>query len=78
MNVRKIVKKYLEENGYYGLCGDSCGCGLDDLMPCDGDCQSCEPAYKHVCPGVGKCPNADTCESGGGVDLFCYGPKKNI
>ena len=29
MNVTEIVKKYLEENGYDGLCSDVCGCGCD-------------------------------------------------
>ena len=32
------VKLYLQANGYGGLCrpdrNDSCGCGIDDLMPC--------------------------------------------
>ncbi len=46
MNVHDIVKKYLEDNGYDGLCTDECGCHIDDLMPC---CQegiiSCEPGY---------------------------------
>ena len=76
MIVAQIVRKYLEENGYDGLCGDSCGCGLDDFMPCDADCTDCEPAYKHLCPGSDKCPDADTCESGGSVGTFCYGPVK--
>ncbi len=46
MDVYDIVKKYLKENGFDGLCTDDCGCHLDDLMPC---CQegalSCEPGY---------------------------------
>ena len=80
MIVAQIVRKYLEENGYDGLCGglgNSCGCGLDDFMPCDGDCSDCEPAYKHLCPGADKCPDADTCESGGSLGTYCYGTVKS-
>ncbi len=37
MNLRDIVKKYLEDNGYEGLAGKYCGCENNDLMPCDED-----------------------------------------
>ena len=47
MDVCDIVKKYLKDNGYDGLCTDECGCLIDDLMPC---CQegimSCVPGYR--------------------------------
>lgn len=76
MTVSQIVKKYLNDNGFDGLYGDHCGCGLDDFMPCDGECSSCEPAYKHICPGADKCPDAETCESGGSIGVDCYGPNK--
>lgn len=35
-NVREIVAQWLRENHYDGLCNPDgeCGCGLDDLMPC--------------------------------------------
>jgi hypothetical protein len=49
MNVKEIVKEYLLNNGYDGLCNDDCGCCLDDLMPCEGDIGSCEPGYKKPC-----------------------------
>ena len=49
MNVNEIIKKYLRENGYDGLCNEKCGCGIDNLMPCDTfACQSCVPASKHI------------------------------
>ena len=66
MTVKDIVEKYLRENGFDGLCGDDCGCGLEDgLAPCD-FCNifECGPAYlgwcdgkpseddEHECPGI--------------------------
>lgn len=35
ITVKEIVKAYLKEHGYDGLCGDECGCGIEDLAPCD-------------------------------------------
>ena len=35
VTTQDMVIKYLEENGYDGLCGDECGCEIDDLMPCE-------------------------------------------
>jgi hypothetical protein len=40
ITVKQIVIEYLKINGYDGLyCdyNDRCGCGLEDLMPCDGN-----------------------------------------
>ena len=51
MNVKKIVAKYLMENGFEGLCADECGCLLDDLIPCDDYMGHCEPGYKIPNPG---------------------------
>lgn len=48
VTVRKIVEKYLKDNGFDGLFEDECGCQLSDLAPCS--CESimrCEPGYKH-------------------------------
>ncbi len=37
MNIKEIIKKHLEDNGFDGLVNDSgCGCMLDDFMPCKG------------------------------------------
>ena len=47
MTVKEIIINYLKENGYDGLCGDCCGCGLDDFQPCDEDFGECSPAYLH-------------------------------
>ena len=48
MNCRDIIRKYLEANGFDGLCYsdgfDGCGCGREELFPCDEDFGNCEPA----------------------------------
>lgn len=48
MKCKDIIKNWLRENGYDGLCHPEyeCGCGLDDFMPCCEDLGECEPAYK--------------------------------
>ena len=55
MTVKEIIINYLKKNGYDGLCGDSCGCGLNDFQPCDEDFGNCEPAYFHPNPDCSKC-----------------------
>ena len=87
MIVREVLAEWLKTHGYDGLVRDvtasACGCGLDDLMPCDGcDVANCEPAYEHrcdTCPrakigdDVGCCDVDDMPEPGGrcwGVDPF--------
>lgn len=47
-NVLKIVKQYLEGNGFDGLTdGVECGCGSTDLAPCEeGIPLECMPAYR--------------------------------
>ncbi len=51
MNAREFMKKYLEENGYDGLCQSEvdCGCGKDDLFPCGVIEWMCKPAYIRYC-----------------------------
>jgi len=53
--VKEIVKWYLRRHGYDGLYLVDCGCFLDDLIPCDGGCDLCEPGYRQ--PG----PEGDIC-----------------
>lgn len=43
--VREIMAAWLKEHGYDGLCNESCGCGVDDLMPCEEGGRDCVPAY---------------------------------
>ena len=48
-DVGDIVKMWLKDNGYSGLCGEDCGCYIDDLMPC-GECMdTCQAGYKVKC-----------------------------
>lgn len=52
MTVKEIVKEHLEKNGYGGLFNEEgpCGCEIDDLIPCNGECDQCVPGYKHMDP----------------------------
>jgi hypothetical protein len=67
MTISEIIKKYLADNGYDGLCldGEGCGCYIDDLMPC---CSAsvCFPGYEYninmgkTCEGCeDECPFLD-------------------
>lgn len=49
LNVEEIVKQYLIEHGYDGLCNDDgdCGCSLDDFNPCGELTCYCVAAYNH-------------------------------
>lgn len=58
-DVQIIVAEWLKENGYEGINGEYCGCPIDDLMPCDGPCASCEPAMRYDCD---KCKHRETCD----------------
>ena len=49
MNVKEIVQKYLAEHGFAGLAGNDCGCGADDLMPCDNVSYDCVTAKRKLC-----------------------------
>jgi len=50
-NIRDIVKQWLKQHGYSGLCFPdmNCGCGFDDFMPCDNpDLNECIPCYEKI------------------------------
>lgn len=76
MEVYDIIKEYLEKNGYTALCGDDCGCSLDDFMPCGGDnCMSCTAGYKNDCI---KCEKRDECDIyDSSYDFMCCNFKCN-
>lgn len=48
----RIVKEYLEKNGFDGLWNPfgECACEISELMPCDGNCAECRPGYKVIPP----------------------------
>ena len=49
MTAKEIMKNWLQEHYYDGLCHvpTECGCGLDDLIgPCEGMQEDCQPAHK--------------------------------
>ncbi|MEN6492609.1 MAG: hypothetical protein ABFC85_11530 [Rectinema sp.] len=68
MTPKEVIVKYLQGNGFDGLAGEDCGCGLDDLAPCE-SCNTfeCSPAYRTMCDGNPK-PDED-----GETDHDCIG-----
>jgi len=50
MTVKEILKAWLEEHGYDGLCIDGCyyGCFLCDLFPCCDKGMNCQPGHKRM------------------------------
>lgn len=63
MTVREIVKEYLREHGFNGLCSEDgeCGCGIDDLFPC-GDVSGCTAVHRAPFHGPGICDLGGGCE----------------
>ena len=62
MELFDIMKKWLKENGYDGLClpDEECGCTFEDFMPCGEPSPRCE---------AGHCEKAPP---GSGVDYLIY------
>ena len=48
MDVKQIVREYLEKNGYDGLYSENgrCGCDFEDFMPCGFQDTFCVAAHK--------------------------------
>lgn len=61
--VREIVKGWLDNHGYDGLCNPDaeCACGVDWLLPCNSPCDKCQAAYKLPCD---ECAIQDECTNG--------------
>ena len=73
MTVKEIVIKYLKNEGYDGLCGDDCGCLIDDLFLCGPCFSDCRPGWK--CNLNTEKMNKCHCSLGNGPsDVFavCY------
>ena len=51
MNVRELLEKTLQENGFDGLLQEDgeCACQIGDLVPCESDFTNCKPGYKTLC-----------------------------
>ena len=65
MNVKEIVVKYLEDNGYDGLYTEDSGCRGSDLMPCLGVLEframaNCQAGYIRPCPDTENCKYCET------------------
>lgn len=50
-NVKTIMWEYLKANGFDGLYNADAGCGCltNELMPCDGCYDYCQPGFKADC-----------------------------
>lgn len=92
MNVREIIKNYLQTHNYGGLVNQEvpCGCLVEDLAPCGEECidlEFCESGYVHNCD---DCSFAEKGKDGqlesNGCDVedhpgkgdFCVGTTKEI
>jgi hypothetical protein len=62
MTVKGILMEYLKEHGFDGLLNTfmECGCGIEDLFPCECPSDKCEPAYKWECVKE-MCTGFDPC-----------------
>ena len=46
MNLFEVAKKWLEDNGFNGLClPDECGCSVDNFMLCGEPSPHCEAVH---------------------------------
>lgn len=75
MNVREIIIKYLDENGFDGLVNPGlCGCSKDEICLCEGiNDNECQPAYKRCCV---VCSQKRNCELYSDGAMFCYHPER--
>lgn len=61
MTVYDIIKQFLVDHGYDGLCNDCCACGMKDLFACEEPHQlDCSPGYLIPCNG---CTSRNYCLS---------------
>ena len=76
MNLRTYVTEKLKADACYdGLCWEGvCGCGTDDLMPCDEPGSQCEPAWLCVCAEHPECEHHGDCDTEGEHSETCYRP----
>lgn len=66
-----LIHSHLKIIGADGLCGDGCGCDINDLCCCASDkILNCVPAKKVTCFEACEIP----CESGHKTGQTCYQP----
>jgi deoxyuridine 5'-triphosphate nucleotidohydrolase len=75
MTIKDILKDWLKKKGFDGLSGTDCGCGLDNLCPCEEYILECEPARYRECKscehGKTECSYRENYDAEG-----CYYPVK--
>ncbi len=56
-DAESIIIEWLSRIGADGLCHEDseCGCGIDDLAPCDGIQKGCQPARLLAATEPGDC-----------------------
>lgn len=61
LSVKEVMKKWLANRGYQGLCSEDCGCDIDDLFPC-GECcgLAARPIGSSVSGAIGRTATAAT------------------
>jgi hypothetical protein len=77
ITVKEIVRRFLDEHKATGLVGDNCGCEINDLMPCDGECSGCIVGYKIIKGSIqckSKIEECDHKEDCSGKNAFCIFP----
>jgi hypothetical protein len=48
MTCIEIIKKYLKDNNFDGLCNVDCGCDMENLIACGEYFSDCIPGYKRL------------------------------
>lgn len=84
-DLKAIVGDWLATNGFDGLAGDECGCGIDELFPCGDPSPDCRAAHHQTRLGCGKVDSCDEdsgcfyrheCDNGTPEGWGCYTTKK--
>ena len=72
MKISDLIREYAKEHGYTGLCGNECGCDIDDDICVleSGNLTECEFGYRNECY---LCAKRDTCEDwDGDYDILYF------
>ena len=78
MNVKDIIRGFLQTCGYDGLFNADrfCACELPDLFPCIDEGVDCEPGFKVPCPGPGDPDEYNQCDGDCGFHIVAEKPKE--